>query len=87
MSHPRITITIEGSEEGEIADLIHYIKNYKADLGKPDLVICLDAGALTEKTVTVTNSLRGCLNFDITATVGKNNCHSGLGGGVIPNTF
>jgi len=28
-SHPRCIITIEGSEEGEIDDLIHYIKNYK----------------------------------------------------------
>lgn len=87
MSHPRITVTIEGSEEGEIDDLLHYIKNYKDDLGKPDLIICLDAGAYTEDTITVTNSLRGCLNFDLTAKVGSNHCHSGVGGGIIPNTF
>ena len=47
----------------------------------------MDAGAHTPKTVTVTNSLRGCLNFDLTAKVGTNNCHSGLGGGIIPNTY
>jgi hypothetical protein len=63
------------------------MKHYKADLGKPDLIVCLDAQAYTEETVTVTHSLRGCLNFDITARVGENHCHSGLGGGVIPNTY
>lgn len=56
-------------------------------LGKPDLIICLDAGAYTEDTLTVTNSLRGCLNFDLTATVGSNHCHSGISGGIIPQTF
>jgi acetylornithine deacetylase/succinyl-diaminopimelate desuccinylase-like protein len=87
LSHPRVTVTIEGSEEGEIEDLIYYIKNYKQDLGKPDVIICLDCSAYTEETLTVTNSLRGCLNFDLTATVGTNDCHSGMGGGVIPNAF
>ena len=87
LSHPRCIITIEGSEEGEIQDLIHYIQHYKSDLGKPDLIICLDAGAHTPKTITVTNSLRGVVNFDLTATVATNNCHSGLGGGIIPNTY
>lgn len=67
LRHPRCTITIEGSEEGEIEDLIHYIKHYKQLLGSPDLIICLDSLAYTEDTLTVTNSLRGCLNFDLTA--------------------
>lgn len=87
LSHPRCTITIEGSEEGEIDDLIHYLAHYKSELGKPDLIICLDASAYTEETLTVTNSLRGCLNFDLSAQVGTNHCHSGIGGGIIPNTF
>lgn len=87
LSHPRITITIEGSEEGEIEDLIHYMQHYKHLLGKPDLIICLDAGAYTEDTLTVTNSLRGCLNFDLKATVGTNHCHSGIAGGIMPQTF
>ena len=87
MSHPRCTITIEGSEEGEINDLLHYLQHYKTDLGKPDLIICLDAGAYTEDTLTVTNSLRGCLNFDLKVSVGSNHCHSGVSGGIIPQTY
>ena len=72
LSHPRCTITIEGSEEGEIADLIHYMQKYKGDLGKPDFSIRLGAGATTEETLTVTNSSRGCLNFDFVAFVCPN---------------
>lgn len=63
------------------------MEHYKSLLGKPDLIICLDAAAYTEDTLTVTNSLRGCLNFDLKVSVGQNHCHSGLGGGIIPNTF
>lgn len=86
-SHPACVITIEGSEEGEIFDLVHYMQNYKHLLGKPTCVCCLDAGAFTEETLTLTSSLRGCITFDIKATVGENNIHSGVGGGICPNAF
>ena len=36
-------VTIEGSEEGEIDDLLFYMQKHKAELGNPDLVICLDS--------------------------------------------
>ena len=41
--HPRVVITIEGSEEGDTADLYYYVKKHKSELGNPDLVICLDS--------------------------------------------
>jgi len=50
-------------------------------------VICLDSVAFTEDTITVTSSLRGCITFDISATVADNNAHSGIGGGVMPNAY
>jgi hypothetical protein len=80
-------ITIEGSEGGEIDDLEYYMSTYKDDLASPDLVICLDSTAYTDKTISTTGSLRGCLNFDIKATVASNNCHSGMGGGIIPDPY
>lgn len=86
-SHPRIVITIEGSEEGETDDLIHYLKTYKHLLDDPSLVICLDSVAFTEDTVTITSSLRGCISFDLKASVAANNIHSGMGGGVCPNPY
>lgn len=86
-SHPQTVITIEGSEEGEIFDLVHYLKTYKHLLDAPTLVICLDSVAFTEETVTITSSLRGCINFDLKVSIGDNNVHSGMGGGVMPNVY
>ena len=85
--HPKIVITIEGSEEGEIFDLVYYLKKYKEYLENPTLVICLDPVAYTEDTITVTSSLRGCLTFDLKASVAQNNLHSGMGGGICPNPY
>lgn len=86
-SHPQIVITIEGSEEGELFDLIYYLSTYKHLLHKPTLVICLDALAASTDSLTVTTSLRGVLNFDLTVKVGTNNVHSGSGGGIVPHPF
>lgn len=80
-------ITIEGSEEGEIDDLVHYLKTYKHLLDNPSLVICLDAGALDESTLFLQSTLRGVITFDIKASVAENNSHSGIGGGVVPNVY
>lgn len=86
-SHPSVVITIEGSEEGEIFDLVYYLQKYKSLLGKPTLVVCLDAGSSSEETITITSSLRGCITFDLKASICENNIHSGVGGGVCPNAF
>jgi len=86
-SHPKIIITIEGSEEGEIFDLVHYLKKHKALLEDPKLVICLDAGAQTSDSLTVTTSLRGIVTLDVKATILANNLHSGMAGGIYPNPF
>ena len=84
MKHPRVVITIEGSEEGEIYDLNFYLDKYKEDLGSPDIMFCLDAGSETTETVTITTSLRGFLQFDLKVTVAEDNLHSGIGGGLMP---
>jgi acetylornithine deacetylase/succinyl-diaminopimelate desuccinylase-like protein len=60
------------------------LKNLKADLGDPDLVFCLDSGGFSSDTMTITTTLRGCLNFDLKVTVAKDNLHSGMGGGMMP---
>lgn len=85
-SHPRILITIEGSEEGELDDLIYYLAKYKHLLGSPGLVMCLDALAATYDTITVTTSLRGCLNFDLKVQTTDNHTHSGYSG-IIPSAY
>ena len=78
--HPRVVITIEGSEEGEIDDLIFYIQKYKSELGNPNLVICLDAVASNTQSLFITSTLRGNFYFDIKVQTGKSNMHSGFSG-------
>jgi acetylornithine deacetylase/succinyl-diaminopimelate desuccinylase-like protein len=87
LKHPRCVITIEGSEEGEIDDLIYYLNKYKDLLGNPTLVICLDAGGCSKDTLSITSSLRGCYNFNLKAKIAENSMHSGISGGVAPNPF
>ena len=60
LPHPRCVITIEGSEEGEIDDLVYYMAKYKDLLGSPDLVICLDAGGFSNQTLGIVTTLKGC---------------------------
>lgn len=86
-SHPRCIITIEGCEEGETDDLIYYMATYKHLLGSPNIVICLDAGGTSHDTLTITSTLRGCFNFDLSARVATNNMHSGMASGIVPNPF
>ena len=73
-------ITIEGSEEGDTADLYYYVKKHKSELGNPDLVICLDSIANNTQSIFVTSTLRGIIGFDIKVTTGKSNYHSGFSG-------
>ncbi|CDW75791.1 peptidase m20 [Stylonychia lemnae] len=86
-AHPRCIITIEGSEEGEIDDLLYYIQNYKHLMGKPQLVICLDSEANMRDRLSITTTLRGYLDFTLSVRVADNNIHSGVGSGIVPNPF
>jgi hypothetical protein len=63
------------------------LKTYKHLLGNPSLLICLDAGGFTKESITITSTLRGCLNFDLRVKVADNNMHSGIAGGIAPNPF
>lgn len=86
--HPRIIITIEGSEEGGDMEeeLIYYMKKYKDLIGEPDVVICLDSDAFREDTLVISSSLRGCLIFDIVISAFQENLHSGYSG-IMPDPY
>ena len=47
LPHPRVVVTIEGSEEGgSTEDLIYYMQRYKdSHIGNPNIVFCLDTSA------------------------------------------
>jgi acetylornithine deacetylase/succinyl-diaminopimelate desuccinylase-like protein len=49
--------------------------------------MCLDSGCLKYDRLWVTNSLRGCLMFDLTVDVLVEAVHSGVGTGLAPDSF
>ena len=87
MGHSKCVIAIEGSEEGEIHDLLYYLNKYKDLLGNPTLVICLDTFAADHNSLSITCSLRGSMTFDLSVKVAENNMHSGIASGICPNPF
>lgn len=86
--HPRVVITIEGSEEGGTGeDLEHYMKTYKdSHIGQPIVVICLDSDAFSEETLVISSSLRGCLIFDLKVSCFTENVHTGYSG-IVPDPY
>lgn len=86
-AHGRIVIIIEGSEESGSTDLIHYLNQQRDRIGEPDLLVCLDSGALDYDTLWVTNSLRGAVIVDVTCEVLAEGIHSGVGTGLAPDSF
>ncbi len=84
---PRCVILIEGSEESGSPDLPHYIELLADEIGKPDLVICLDAECGNYDQLWLTTSLRGMLSGTLTVDVLTEGVHSGGAGGIVPSSF
>lgn len=74
---------IEGNEETSNPDLSSHLKKLKKEL-KCDYVVVSD-GELTNNKPTIEISLRGGFNSTIKYQTGKNNLHSGIYGGAVPN--
>lgn len=86
-SHGRIVIVIEGCEESGSPHLMPYIESLKDRIGKIDLMVCLDSGALNYDTLWVTTSLRGLAMIDVTCEVLEEAVHSGVGSGFVADSF
>jgi len=84
---PRTVILIEGSEESGSPDLNTYLTALDAQIGQPQLVVCLDSGCLDYTRLWYTSSLRGNLVATLRAQVLREGVHSGLAGGVVPSSF
>ncbi|PHQ79403.1 MAG: peptidase M20 [Coxiella sp. (in: Bacteria)] len=85
--HSRCVIIIEGSEESASHDLPHYLKQLKAQIGNPSLVICLDSGCANYEQLWSTTSLRGVIEGVLKIDILHCGIHSGVGGGVVPPAF
>jgi len=87
IDHPTIRLLIETCEESGSPDLPAYLEALEADLGSPDLIVVLDSGAGDYERLWITESLRGLLHGTLTVSVSREGVHSGLSGGIIPETF
>lgn len=87
VAHSRSVVLIEASEESGSPDLDAYLDHLKDHLGRVELMICLDSGALTYDRLWVTTSLRGLVNVEVTVEVLTRGQHSGTASGVVPSSF
>jgi acetylornithine deacetylase/succinyl-diaminopimelate desuccinylase-like protein len=87
VGHARCVVMIEASEESGSPDLEAHLDELQGVLGRVDLLVCLDSGALTYDRLWVTTSLRGVVNVSVTVEVMRHGVHSGTAGGVVPSSF
>ncbi len=87
--HGRCIVLIEASEESGSPHLRPYLEDVAARIGVPGpgLVICLDSGCATYDRLWNTVSLRGLVVATVRVEVLSEGVHSGLAGGVVPESF
>jgi len=85
--HARCVVLIEASEESGSIDLEAHIDALGARLGRPSLVVCLDAECGNYDQLWCTTSLRGNLIGSLRVDVLDEGVHSGTGSGVVPSSF
>jgi acetylornithine deacetylase/succinyl-diaminopimelate desuccinylase-like protein len=87
ISHSRIVIMIEACEESGSDDLPFWMEKASSKIQTPDLIICLDSGALNYEQLWCTASLRGVLTANLKVSTLKEGVHSGMAGGLVPSSF
>jgi acetylornithine deacetylase/succinyl-diaminopimelate desuccinylase-like protein len=87
VSHGRIVLLIECSEESGSVHLPHYLRAQGDRIGTPDLVICLDSGCGNYDQLWSTTSLRGLVVGTVKVEVLTEGVHSGMAGGIVPTPF
>lgn len=87
IAHPRCVILIEGCEESGSYDLPYYVDLLTEEIGKPELVICLDAECANYDQLWITTSLRGTLAGTLKVEVLEEGVHSGSASGIVPSSF
>jgi acetylornithine deacetylase/succinyl-diaminopimelate desuccinylase-like protein len=87
IAHARCVVLIEASEESGSPDLEHHISALGDRLGRPSLVVCLDAECGNYEQLWCTTSLRGNLIGTLRVDVLTEGVHSGAASGVVPSSF
>lgn len=85
--HARCVILIEASEESGSPDLPAHMEALGDRIGRPSLVVCLDAECGNYDQLWCTTSLRGNLVGTLRVDVLREGVHSGTGSGVVASSF
>ncbi|WP_119273618.1 M20/M25/M40 family metallo-hydrolase [Taklimakanibacter deserti] len=80
----RLTVLIEGDEEGDASHLDRYVARNRDKL-KPDVVLICDTGMWNAKTPAITTRLRGCIAEEVAISGPSKDLHSGYYGGPARN--
>ncbi len=80
----RLTILLEGDEEGDSTHLDRYVAKNRARL-KADVAFICDTGMWDAKTPAITTRLRGCIAEEIVISGPSKDLHSGYYGGAARN--
>lgn len=86
LPHPKVIFFFENDEESGSQDIAFWIEKFSAQIGKPQLLVCLDSGCYDYDHWYITSTLRGCTIFELSVEVMKTGVHSGSAGGIIPDT-
>jgi acetylornithine deacetylase/succinyl-diaminopimelate desuccinylase-like protein len=84
---PRCVMITEGDEESGSDHMVEYVKMLKDRIGTPDMIFCLDSGALDYESFCLTTSLRGVINAIYTIDILNEGVHSGVASGIVPSSF
>jgi acetylornithine deacetylase/succinyl-diaminopimelate desuccinylase-like protein len=84
--HARAVVLVETCEESGSGDLPAYMDALAARLGRPDLVVCLDASCGNYDQLWAATSLRGLIGGELSVEVLEEGIHSGASG-IVPSSF
>lgn len=77
----------ESDKNSGSCDAYYFYVKHKDLIGKPDILYCFDSTVPDYENIYFTNSLKGNTFFDLKVSVGKTGVHSGLGGGLVPDSY
>lgn len=86
-SHDRIVLFFETDKHSGSCDAYFFYLKHKDLIMKPDIIYCMDSTVADYNNLYFTNSLKGNAVFDLKVSVGKTGVHSGLGGGLVPDSY
>jgi acetylornithine deacetylase/succinyl-diaminopimelate desuccinylase-like protein len=86
-SHARFIGIFETGEESGSIGLPGYLEVLKDRIGRPDLVVALDAGAVNYEQLWLTVSLRAVVDCTLRVEVLKRPHHCGAASGIVPSSF